>query len=208
MGLDSGWRHSQKRWVEYLEDFEKDSVEFRPWCWEVGVRPWCWEVGVRPWCWEVGVRTWCREIEIGPCRQTIEFLPLGHREFSFLPLSWVFYRSGGGQILRVPNSEDEFRSKIPRDVPNVGYCWHSMIRKTFKNCVSLLVSKNRSHKLINAVVLEQRSRLCICFRLSIYIWLYLYMNMYLLYCCYWYHQILQHIYIYGKNWKKYYIMKV
>ena len=94
MGLDSGWRHSQKRWVEYLEDFEKDSVEFRPWCWEVGVRPWCWEVGVRPWCWEVGVRTWCREIEIGPCRQTIEFLPLGHREFSFsaIELSFLPFR--------------------------------------------------------------------------------------------------------------------
>ena len=34
--------------------------------------------------------------------------------------------------------------------------------KTFKNCVSLLVSKNRSQKLINAFVPEQRSRLCIC----------------------------------------------
>ena len=86
MGLECGWRHAQKRWAENLEDFEKESVEFRPWCWEIGVRPWCWEIGVRPWCWEIGVRPscWeigvrpsCWEIEIGPCRQTTEILPLG-----------------------------------------------------------------------------------------------------------------------------------
>ena len=64
------------------------------------VQPWCWEVGVRPWCWEVGsnhgdeklgptmvlrswVQPWSWGFEIGPCRQTIEFLPLGQRmEFS------------------------------------------------------------------------------------------------------------------------------
>ena len=55
-------------------------------CWEVGVRPWCWKVEVRPWCWEVGVQPWCWGFEIGPCRQTIEFLPL----------SWVYYRCSGG----------------------------------------------------------------------------------------------------------------
>ena len=51
------------------------------------------------------------------------------------------------------------------------------LQKTFKNCLSLLVSTNWSQKLINVFLPEQRSRLCI--------WscvLYLYM-----YCCYWYH---------------------
>ena len=51
--------------------FLKDSVEVRPWCWEVEVRPGSWE------------------IEIGPCRQTTKPLPLGHRQFSFLPLRHV-----------------------------------------------------------------------------------------------------------------------
>ena len=86
MGLECRWHHAQKRWAENLEDFEKDSVEVRPWSWEVEVRPWCWEVGVRPWCWEVGVRPCSWGVDIGPCRQTIEFLPLEHRELSSLPL--------------------------------------------------------------------------------------------------------------------------
>ena len=56
MGPECGWRHAQKRLAENLEDFDKDSVEVQPWCWE---------------------------IEIGPLGQTIEFLPLGQRiEFS------------------------------------------------------------------------------------------------------------------------------
>ena len=100
MRLECEWCHTQKRWAENLEDFEKDSVEFRPWCWEVGFRPWCWEFGsdhgvenlgptmvlriwVRPWCQEVEVSLWSWGFEIGPCRQIIELLPLGQRmEFS------------------------------------------------------------------------------------------------------------------------------
>ena len=62
MGLECGWRHAQKRCPENLEDFQKDSVEFRPWCWEG---------------------------EIGPCRQTFESLPLGHGELSSLPFRLV-----------------------------------------------------------------------------------------------------------------------
>ena len=46
----------------------------------------------------------------------------------------------------------------PLDVPRVGgvvgIVW---LRKTFKNCVSLLVSKSRSQKQINAFVSEQQS---------------------------------------------------
>ena len=83
--LECGWRHAQKKWSENLEDFEKDSVEVRPWCWEVGVRPGSWG------------------FEIGPCRQTIEYLPLGQRmefsaiELSFLPLRRRFSFSGPDQ---------------------------------------------------------------------------------------------------------------
>ena len=111
MGLECGWRHVQKRWAENLEDFEKDSVEFRPWCWEVGVRPWCWEVGVRSWCWEVGVRPWCWEVgvrpcswgfEIGPCRQTIERLRM---EFSAIELSSLPSRHVVG-VLKISTDRD------------------------------------------------------------------------------------------------------
>ena len=59
MGLEYGWRYAQKRWAENLEDFEKDSVEVPPWCWELGVRPCSWR------------------FEIGPCRQTIDFFAIG-----------------------------------------------------------------------------------------------------------------------------------
>ena len=48
MGLECGWRHAQKRCAENLEDFEKDSVEFWPWCREVGDRPWCWKIEIGP----------------------------------------------------------------------------------------------------------------------------------------------------------------
>ena len=96
MRLECEWRHARKRWSWECEDFEKHvsrgltldnvgrdlgclplrqlvevEVEFRQWCWEVGVRPWCWKVGsdhgveklgptmvlkswVWPWCWKVG----------------------------------------------------------------------------------------------------------------------------------------------------------
>ena len=51
----------------------------------------------------------------------------------------------------------------PRDVPNVGgvvsIVW---LRRSFKNWVSLLVSKNRSQKLINGSYLNKSVHLCFC----------------------------------------------
>ena len=104
------------------------------------------------------------EVEIGPWRQTVGDSAIESK-------SWVFRTSTG---------RDELRSWTPRDVPNIcgggSIIW---LRKTFKNCVSLLVSMNCCKKLTNAFVPETRVRLyCIC------IWLY--MNMYM-YCCDWYH---------------------
>ena len=73
--LECGWRHAQKRWVENLEDFEKEIVEFRPWCWEVEFWPWCWEAEFRPWCWEVEFRPWCGEAEFRLWCGEAEFRP-------------------------------------------------------------------------------------------------------------------------------------
>ena len=90
MGLECWWHHTLKRWVENLRILKIPSVEVRPWCWEVDVRPWCWEVGVWPWCWEVKGPTMVLKVDIGPCRQTIELLPLGQRiEFSAIELSFL-----------------------------------------------------------------------------------------------------------------------
>ena len=134
-------------------------VGVRPWCWEVGVRPWCWEVEVRPWCWEVEVRPWCWEIKIGQCRQTIELLPLRQRmEFSVIQLSSLpLWRR-----LSFSGPDQRRWIETPRDVPNVGgvvsIVW---LRKTFKNCVSLLVSKNWNQKLINRSYLNNREFACV-----------------------------------------------
>ena len=61
-------------------------------------------------------------------------------------------------FLRISTGRDELRSYTPRDVPNVGggvsIVW---LQKTCKNCVSFLVSKNRSQKLINRSYLKQQS---------------------------------------------------
>ena len=77
----------------------------------------------------------------------VEFWPL-EMELGIWPLSWVFWISTG---------RDELRSKTPRDVLNdgsgVSIVW---LRKTFKNCFSLLVSKKRSQKLINVFVPETK----------------------------------------------------
>ena len=88
-GLECGWRHAQKRWPENLEDFEKESNEFRPLCWEVGVWPWCWEVVVRPWCWEVGVRPWCWEVGVRPWCWGVRVRPWCW-EVGIRPGSWAF----------------------------------------------------------------------------------------------------------------------
>ena len=88
MRLECGSSHAKKRWAENLEDFEKDSVEVRPWCWEVGIPPCSWrltlnhagrqlsfchwgiELSSLPWSWVVGVSTieacgWIFRISIG-----------------------------------------------------------------------------------------------------------------------------------------------
>ena len=53
--------------------------------------------------------------------------------------------------------------KIPRYVPNVeGGVSIVSLQKTFKNCASLLVSKNWRQKFINRSFLNNRARLCIC----------------------------------------------
>ena len=93
MRQECGWRHAQKRWAENFEDFEKDSVEFWPWCGEVEFRPWCWEVRVQPYNWELTLDHVGRQLislaieadscswdfEVGPWKTIVEFLPLGHR---------------------------------------------------------------------------------------------------------------------------------
>ena len=67
------------------------------------------------------------------------------RELSSLPLCRVFYRCGGDKVFRVPTSEDELRSKTPRDMPNVGgvvsIVW---LRKTFKNSLSPFVEESKT----------------------------------------------------------------
>ena len=79
-------------------------------------------------------------VEIGPWRRELGIRPLSRRvEFlGSLPaeMNWDLKHHKMGRTLGV----------------GVSIVW---LRKTFKNCVSLLVSKNRSQKLINAFVPEQ-----------------------------------------------------
>ena len=74
--------------------------------------------------------------------------------------SWVLCHWVGSWVFRISTGSDELRSKTPRNVPNVGsgvyIVWW---QKTFKNCVFLLVSKNRSQKLINRSYLNNSVRL-------------------------------------------------
>ena len=93
-------------------------------------------------------------VDCGPCRQTIELLPLGQRmEFSAIELSFLPFATAvkffGSRLAKI-NWE-----QTPRNVPNVGgvvsIVW---LRKTFKNFISLLVSKNWSQKLINGSYLN------------------------------------------------------
>ena len=112
----------------------------------------------RKWSWSVeDVMIWKRvgwEVDIGPWSRVFGDSAIESK-------SWVFRISAG---------RDELRSKTPRDVPNVGggvsIVW---LRKTFKNCVSLLVSKNRSQKLINPSYLNNRVRLYLYCVVCIYI---------------------------------------
>ena len=141
MRLECEWRHTRKRRAENLEDFEKDLVEVRPWCWEVDVRSWCWEVEVWPWSWG---------FEIGPCRQTIEFLPLNGvlcLEFSTVAASVKFLGSRPAKMNR-----DLKRHEMCRTL-RVVLAYYDYERPL--RIVSLHVSKNRNQKLINAFVPEQ-----------------------------------------------------
>ena len=107
MGLECGWRHAQKRWVENLKVLKTRQL--------------------RNWDWTMQANNWvlCHLVEFFSVAATVKFF-------------------------RVSTSEDELRSKTPRDVSNVGgvvsIIWYERL---FKNRVSLLVSKNRSQKLIN-----------------------------------------------------------
>ena len=123
MRLECGWRHAQKRWAKNLEDFEKDLVEFQPWRWEVGVRPGSWG------------------FEIGPCRQTIEFLSLGQRmEFSAIEFSTVAAAIKFFWPWRVKMNWDlKYHEKCRTFGGVFSIVW---LRKTFKNCVSLLEEPN------------------------------------------------------------------
>ena len=114
------------------------------------VRPWCWEVGSVHGVEKLGSdheveklgSTMELKVDIRPWRQTVEF--------SAVAAAVKFF------------SEDELRSKTPRDVPNVGgvvsIVW---FRKTFKNCLSPRVKEPIS-EVNKPAVPEQESRLCIC----------------------------------------------
>ena len=100
--------------------------------------------------------------EIGPCRQTIEFLPLRQRiEFFAIEVAVKFFGSWPTKI-----NWDLKHHEMCRTLGGVvSIVW---LRKTFKNCVSLLMSKNRSQKLINHLYLNNGLHLflsVICFRL-------------------------------------------
>ena len=112
------------------------------------LRSWCPTMVMRSWGWTMGLRSW---------RLTLDH---AGRQLSSLPLSWVFYCCSGSYVFLVPTSEDELRSKTPRDVSNVAnvvsivWLW-----KTFKNCVSLLMLKSWSQKLIKRSNLNNRFHL-------------------------------------------------
>ena len=138
MRLECWWSHSQKRWAENLEDFEKGSVEVRPWCWEVEVRHGVQKL--RIWDWTMQADNWSSAIgaENGVLCHRVEFSTVAAAHKCF----------GSRQ------------AKINWDLEHVGdvvsIVW---LQKTFTNCVSLLVSKNWSQKLINRSYLNHRVRL-------------------------------------------------
>ena len=107
MGLECERRHARKRWAENLEIFKKTSVRSRLWASRVGSL-----LGTSP----VGCRMGTRRVgsRLGPCRRTVEV--------EFRPWCWEVWVSivkAYGWVFRVPTSEDERRSKTPRDVPSV-----------------------------------------------------------------------------------------
>ena len=123
--------------------------------WHHARKWWRWEVEVRPGSWELTLGHVGRQLGCLPQWQTVE---VGVRpcwwEVGVRPCWWeVGVRPWCWEI-----------EIGPRDVPSVrGVVSIVWLQKTFKNCLSLLVSKNQSQKLINAFVPEQRSRLCLAF---------------------------------------------
>ena len=135
MRLECEWRHARKRWSWEFGRFWK-RISWELTLDDVGRKLGClpqWqtvEVGIRPRCWEVELRPWCWEVGVRPSSWDFEVGPW-KTIVEFLPLG---HRVG-------------FRPL--KDVLSI--VW---LRKTFKNCVSLLVSKNRSQKLINGSYLN------------------------------------------------------
>ena len=73
-----------------------------------------------------------------------------------------------GWVFRISTGRDEFEIlNITRCAERGGGVSIVWLAKTFKNCVSLLVSKNRSQKLINPLVSETKKSARICIVLII-----------------------------------------
>ena len=137
-GLESEWRHARKQWTSEFEDFEKKSVG-KLTMGHVGTQLGClpqWqtiEIEFRPRCWEVGgptmmLRSWVKTImlrSLSPARQFGFWGWTREDEVEFLPLG---HRVG-------------FRPF--KDVVSIEW-----LQKSFKNFVSLIVSK-KVQKLIN-----------------------------------------------------------
>ena len=124
------------------------------WVLTMVLRSWVPAMVLRSWGPTMVFRSWSPimqlKFDIGPWRQAVEF----------------------SAIFGVSTSEDELRSETPRDWGGVSIVW---LRKTFKNCFSLLVSKNWSQKLICGSYLNNGVHLCIWIRLCIWLRLYLYL---------------------------------
>ena len=97
---------------------------------------------LRSWCPTMVLRSWGPtmelKVDIGPWRQTVEY--------SAVAAAVKFVRSRP-----VKMNWDLKHHEMYRTLGMVCIVW---IRKTFKNCVSLLVSKDRTQKLINGSYLN------------------------------------------------------
>ena len=138
MRLKCKWRHARKRWSWEFEDFEKSQlgVDFGPCRQTVGLsanetNSWSWGLTMMVKSW---IRLWCWEVGVRPG-------------------SWDFEVGLWKTIVEFPQLEHRVGFRPLKDV--VSIVW---LRKTFNNCVSLLVSRNRSQKseLINGSYLNNR----------------------------------------------------
>ena len=163
---ECGWRHTQERWAKNLQDFEKrfswiPTMVLRSWSLTMQLRIWDWTMQADNWVSAIRAENWvlCYWVEFSAVAEVVNFF------------------------------EDELRYKTPREMPNVGgvvsivWFW-----KTSKNCVSLLVSKNRRQKLIKPFVPEQRSPpvcicVCICLNLQLYMYCLIDIIMIMATCC-------------------------